>query len=251
MENVAFISDAIQVTVAGSYCGLLWILNRNQTRRRLPVFHAYVLSQLLRALVLAVVLKAGWQAAYYYAYWALELASEGLALLVLREAFVSLLAHHERLQRLGMRAWQVALAVLLMIAAAQSAYAATVNQIPLTRFILGFQQGVHIMQAGLICLALFFAGVFALPWRSHQFGILAGFGFYAAVNLAATGVTSFFYNQPPAWYVLLKPAAYMVTTFIWLFYVLVTVRTSRGVVAAPADMELERWNLALLRLGDR
>jgi hypothetical protein len=104
------------------------------------------------------------------------------------------------------------------------------------------------MQCGLLALLILFSSYLRLSWRSQVFGIAAGLGIFASVDLA-TAALRVRTGAAAANYVFdfVTMSTYHCCVIIWLVYFLLP--ESPGQV--PKDLpknDLEQWNTELQRL---
>jgi hypothetical protein len=236
-------------TVAAQICVAV-ILMRKRLYRECPMFAAYTAVHLARAGVLLALHFSGRSNEYFYVFWAMEPITEALAFGVIYELFSNLLKPYEGILEVSRLLWNWCLAILFLLAVGYSAYANAEGKMPYIAGMLAFEQGVHIVQAGLIIFLFLFSSALAITWRDQAFGIALGFGINASVDLAVSATLVFRGPTAGDIYVILRPLSYLCTTILWTAY-LISASPVRRTALLPADTNLERWNKAVLRVIHR
>jgi hypothetical protein len=89
-------------------------------------------------------------------------------------------------------------------------------------------------------MAMLLMSRLGLSWHHYSVGIIAGFGLYSALDLAALEVRGHLHVMTDATFELLKPAAYNLACVIWAVYFLRSWRVE-PVEHLPA-LNLQEWN---------
>jgi len=226
-------------------------LVRRKLRGEFPLFFAYAAFQAVSTLVLfaiyhlLAVYQWGSYANYFYAYWVSSALATGLELAVLYEIFQHAFRPYVALRGLGSMIFRWAGLVLLMVAVI-TALSAPLGQSALITAILSLERSIRMMQCGLLILMLFFSPQLGLSWRSHLFGITAGFGGYAAVTLTLVSLKAQIGIPSDTAYSLINSLAYTLAAATWLGYLLAPEPARQAVRVQPVP---DGWDFALQGIG--
>ncbi len=218
---------------------LVVVMIRRKLRKEFPLFFSYTVFQVLSfGLQFAAFQRSRLE--YFYVYWVTGAIGVGLALCVIYEIFSSVFRPYESLRDLGATLFRWAALVMVLVAAIMAINGGRSAPNQIMSGILTMERSVRIMQCGLVLFLFLFARSFGLTARNHLFGIAAGFGVYAAVeliyvSLLAVGVPSSNVLR------VLKSSSYDVAVLIWVGYML-SREPARGPALYPVA---ERWNYAL------
>jgi len=120
------------------------------------------------------------------------------------------------------------------------------GQGPLITAILSLERSILMMQCGLLLLLLLFSAQLGVSWRSHLFGITAGFGGYAAVSLTLVTLRTHLGIPSDAAYSLINSLAYTLAAAAWCAYLLAPEPARRAVRVQPVP---DGWDFALQGIG--
>jgi len=227
---------------------LLW---RRNLARAFPFFSGYVLYNLVTTIVGSITLSNG--PVYFYVYWITTPLSAILAVLAVYESFRSVfrpfyLVRWFRLCFPG----AIALALLYSLltgyfsppAHARGIYSAIISGMLMAQYVILT-----------ISIAFFvLAKLLQVPWRIHEYRIVAGFGLSSGVTALAAGVRSVFGTRFPFVSDMLPAVSYLLALGIWVSaaaYPLPAKAASGG--ERPTQEELEqlvnrlRGDLAIVR----
>ncbi len=110
-------------------------------------------------------------------------------------------------------------------------------------WIVLLERSARFLQVCLLIVATALMSRLGLDWRHYSVGIAAGFGVYAALDLALLELRAHLHVLSDAAFVLLRPAAYNLGVAIWAFYFL---RPQGGKpVGGLPGTDLASWNNAL------
>lgn len=220
---------------------------RRKLRGEFPLFFAYAAFQAVAVLVqfaiyhLLAVYHWGSYANYFYAYWVSSALATGLELAVLSEIFQHAFRPYAALRGLASMIFRWAAVVLLLVAVI-TALSAPPEQSMLITAILSLERSIRMMQCGLLILMLFFSPQLGLSWRSHLFGISAGFGGYAAVSLTLVSLKAQLGIPGDTAYSLISSGAYTLAAAAWCAYLLAPEPARRAVRVQPVP---DQWDFAL------
>jgi hypothetical protein len=213
--------------------------------RRYPLFTAYILMDLLQSLVLYVLHNHA--LAYVYTYWPFELATMFLGLGVVYEIFKNLLASYSSLNRIATTLFQISL-VALMLTGCIVMYSQP--QMAGNRFVAAFvvvEEGIRIVEVGLLAALFLFSSAFGLHWKQHLFGIGLGLAVFTAVALAGAAFTAREAPHMKLWINLIKQMSFGVSLLIWFGYLMSPEQVKIG-SEIPQNGQLEQWNRAVKEL---
>ncbi len=116
-------------------------------------------------------------------------------------------------------------------------------------WIVLLERSARFLQVCLLIVATALMSRLGLDWRHYSVGIAAGFGVYAALDLALLELRAHLHVLTDAAFVLLRPAAYNLGVAIWAFYFL-RPRGGKPVGGLPGT-DLANWNDALTEHVDK
>jgi hypothetical protein len=225
----------LQLIVAG-------IMYQRKIHRRFPVFWGYLLLQVITTPIVFYLYKRDFYASYFYLYWGTAAVCQVLGFKVIHEIFLDIFKPYHTLKDLGSVLFKWAALVMLLVAGV-IATSAGPDQDFMVSAILTVQRCVRIMQCGLIIFLVLFANYLKVSYKQHSFGIAAGFGIFAAVELfIAAWIVA---GHGPAGTGLVNLAGYNCAIFIWLGYVLLKKQPKE----APENLLVpQRWDQSLMDL---
>jgi len=218
---------------------------RRKLRPEFPFFFSYAAFQVVSVPALFVLHQRGVYADYFYAYWVASALGIGLGLTVLYEIFQHAFRPYVALRGLGSMIFRWAALVLLLVAVI-TALSAPLDQSPLITAILSLERSIRMMQCGLLILMLFFSPQLGLSWRSHLFGMTAGFGGYAAVTLTLVSMKAQLGIPGDTAYSLISSGAYTLAAATWCAYLLAPEPARQAVRVQPVP---DGWEFALQGIG--
>lgn len=245
MGLVAILQYALWVSGWALSLAVAVTLVRRKLRREFPFFFSYAAFQVVSALPLFALYQRGVYADYFYAYWATTAVGIGLGLAVLYEVFLHAFRPYAALRGLGSMLFRWAALVLLLVGVI-TALSAPTDQSPLITAILSLERSIRMMQCGLLLLLLLFSSQLGLSWRSHLFGITAGFGGYAAVSLTLVTLRTHLNLPGDSTYSLINSSAYTFAALTWFAYLLAPEPAHQAVRVQPIP---DSWNFALQGIG--
>ncbi|HEV2021187.1 MAG TPA: hypothetical protein VGQ94_01525 [Terriglobales bacterium] len=218
---------------------------RRKLQPEFPFFFSYAAFQAVSAPLLFALHQRGVYADYFYAYWVTSALGIGLGVTVLYEVFFHAFRPYAALRGLGSMIFRWAALVLLLVAVI-TALSAPAGQSPLITAILSLERSIRMMQCGLLILMLFFSPQLGLSWRSHLFGIAAGFGGYAAVSLTLVSLRAQLGVPGDSAYTLISSGAYTFAALLWFAYLLAPEPARQAV---RVQLVPDSWDFALQGIG--
>ena len=225
------------------------VLLKRGLQREFPWFFAYTVYTAVASGVLfgldhsdRVSVYVYWGAAYFG-----TVSSIALRFGVIYELYTHIFGRYRTLRPLHGTLLKWSAALLLLVAAGFSAYAPG-HDPRLFAILLTLNRGVALMQSGLLLILFALSAYFHLSWKSYTFGLAAGLGIFAAVELS-TSVIRVAIGPRPGNYVLdfITMATYHLCVLIWLAYLLLPEAVGRPIDKLPPH-NLEDWNEELHRL---
>jgi hypothetical protein len=258
MERVSFVfSQPMSATTTLSYtiwlsamivmAGIVFRVFQTMLWRELPIFAIYTSCQFARSICLLMVRQYGDSQSYFYSYWTAEIVSEILAFLVILEVFFDLLKPYPGIQKVSTILLKWATVMLLLLAFILGAFAAPDTR-AMINTILIVEQSAHVVQCGLVLFLLLFSSALSLSWRSYSFGIAAGFGVLATVDVVTSTMKLTAGPIASPSFVILKPVTYLAVSTLWFAYLFRPVTSSFKKQTAPPATDLEQWDVALVEL---
>jgi len=208
--------------------------------RTFPVFFSYVVSQIVTFGIVFPFYYKDDYVKFFYAYWICAAISLALGFKVIHEIFLDIFRPYHTLKDLGSVLFKWAALVMLLVAGVVAAASPAGTQEPLVQAVIIVQRCVRVIQCGLILFLLIFSRYVGVSWRQHSFGIAAGFGGFAGVELAGVALASAGQIHPSTMN-LLNLVAYNLAIMTWLGYVMFE-SPSRSAVALLTS---QRWDQSL------
>jgi hypothetical protein len=222
-------------------CVIAVVMSLRRLTRRFPVFFSYTIFLPARDAVLAYLPYPGPR--YSRVYWWGEAGAVLLSLGVIAETIRYLVAPYRFLRVVFRVFWIVG------VIAAASALAILVwskgpegSDLVLESIIL-FERSARFLQVCLLIAVIYLISRLGLAWRSYPVGITAGFGIYAALDLALLEFRAHLHLITDTVFALLRPAAYNLAVLVWTFYFL-GCRSETSVQSLPSN-DMASWNHAL------
>lgn len=218
---------------------LVVVMLRRRLRREFPLFFAYTVFQVL-SFGLKFAAYHHSQLEYFYVYWVSGALAIALGFAVIYEIFAQVFKPYEALRGMASVLFRWTALVLIGVAVVMALAGSRPEASLILGSILTFERSVRVMQCGLVLFLFLFARYVGISWRHHLFGIAAGFGIYAALDLIlvtahAAGFEG--YTVLP----LIKSFGYLFSILIWTGYMLSREPGRRPALYPTA----ERWNYAL------
>ena len=219
-------------------CAIALVMLIRGQAGRYPFFFGYTILLPARDFIL-LFLPYG-ERRYSTVYWWGEAGLVFLSLAVIVETVWRLLAPYPFLRIVFRMFWiacilasAVALATLFWNNGPHGA------DLPLESIIL-FERSARVLQVGLLIAVILLISRLGLTWHSGWVGIAAGFGIYAALDLALLELRANVHLIADTAFVFLVPASYNLAVLVWAYYFLKPDK-ERPVKQLPAT-ELGAWN---------
>jgi hypothetical protein len=217
------------------------IMVKKNQRKRFPFFFAYCVFQ-VPAFVIQFTTYHMSQISYFYAWWTLSVLSIGISFAVIYEIFTEVFRPFDGLRDLGAALFRWAAAVLVIAAVMMSISGPSAPGPVALRAIVSLERSVRVMQCGLVLLMIVCSPYLGLRYRHRVFGIGAGFGILAALDLIAVAVLGRLGFAAQDFFTLGRMAAFNFAALMWGVYFL------RPEPARQPALQLapsERWDFAL------
>ena len=211
--------------------------------RVFPVFLAYTALVPTREILLLFLQKQ--REPYFRTYWVGEAVVVAISLGVIYEVIWHLIRPYFFLRRLALRFfWIVAVAALVLGLVMFTSSRLSYRPESRTEIIILADRSVRFLQACLLIVLILLMSRLALTWQHYALGIAAGFGVFAASDLALLELQAHLHLISYPTLALLNSTAYNVAAVVWAFYFLPP-RRRRVVVQSLPDTEIARWNEVL------
>jgi hypothetical protein len=199
-------------------CAIAAVMSFRGLARRYPVFFCYTILLPARDVVLLFLPHHGRR--YSNIYWWGEAGAVLLSLGIIVETIWHLIEPYPFLRAVfkifwivGLIATAAALAMLFWNNAPSGA------DLALERIIL-MQRSARFLQVCMLIVAIVLMSRLGLTWHHYSLGITAGFGVYAALDLALLELRANLHAITDTTFVLLRSSAYNLAAVIWGFYFL-------------------------------
>jgi hypothetical protein len=213
--------------------------------KKFPIFSAYAFICFLQAII--TYLLHGRTAVYEYVYWPLELTGMFLGLGVVYEIFTNLFAGHSVLRKLATTIFQSCLLLLFLIGCIVMYTHAPVQGSRLAAASYVLEEGIRIIEVGVVVLLFVLSGAFGLHWRQTVFGIAFGLAIFVTMELAGISLVAHVGNTMLAAFMLARAFSFDLSLLIWLGYLLAPERVTIA-SEVPQRGQLEQWNRAVKEL---
>jgi len=217
------------------------VLWRRGLHKRLPVFFAYILSQIGIFAVTFPVRQAGNYAWFFWVFWLGEAASAILGFKVIHEIFLDVFRPYQQLKDLGTVIFKWAFVVMLLVSVVL-AFSISSESDPFVHAVLTLQRSVRLVQVGLVLFLLLFSRYLGVSRRQLSFGIALGFGFFAGMELLLLAFLLGGYLKTKEVFNLANMVAYNLSIVIWIGYSLARSEARQG---AANPLQTQRWERGL------
>jgi hypothetical protein len=243
----------LSVTEFSLWCVLAFLFWRKKLSIRFPAMGTYLALRVASTPVLLAVLWVQSQpwgrnyfAVYFFAYWAVYIASAALLFLICIEVFRSALSSFPGLMRFGIVIfrWAVLASVIVTFSSISFAHRG-ILVIPDIAF--GLMRSVSILELcllGFLCLSM---NALRLSVRDMAFGIALGFGLMSANDLVIASFISL-HSSLTAPVQFVYESLILVSLGTWAAYCALPERVRRPVVM-PVSSTIYRWNEIASALG--
>jgi len=212
-----------------------------------PVFFAYTILVASREMVLAFLPYSG--GSYFLVYWWGEALAVLLGLGVIFEILRQLFAPYPFSEFVLKLVWTLGgmaavTALLMLVLSNGGPWAHRVQE-----SIMLIERAARFLQVCLLIIVIGLMSRLGLTWHKYSLGIVAGFGIFSALDLAALELRSHLHFMTDDMFVLIRPAAYNLGAIIWAAYFLRS--WSRTPVAYLPKTNLPEWNEAVTEYVDQ
>jgi hypothetical protein len=211
-------------------------MRRNGSHRAYPVFFVYVLFVAAHGAFLLIIKE--FPLLYFYGYYAGALVSVALSFSVLFEASKAVQSLPSfTLDRTRFVQLCVACCVIAILVVSQTTVQET-STIMRARVLI--EEALRVVQLGVLCIFVLATKFFGLYWKRFEFGIVAGYGLYAAVELCALLIRALWGEAALEHFVLIKSLSFFAACLIWVTYA-----ARREQAANAADLPLSEFQESL------
>ena len=211
-------------------------MKRNGTQRAYPLFFFYVLFVAAHGTLLLTI--KDFPLAYFYSYYAGTLVSVALSFFVLFEASKAVQSlptftmDRTRFVQLCLACCVIA---VLVVSQTQIQEAS-----PIMRARVLIEESLRVVQLGVLCIFVLATKFFGLYWKRFEFGIVAGYGLYAAVELCALMIRAFWGEAALQHFILVKALSFFAACVIWVTYA-----AKREQAARTVELPLQEFHDSL------
>jgi len=228
-------------------CAIVVVMCYRGLAQRFPVFFAYTL--LLPARDLSLFFLTYRSPVYSRVYWWGDAGAVLLTLGVIAETIWHLIRPYPFLRAAFRLFWLVgvvaAVAALAMLFSNNGASGAD----RVLEWIILTERSARFLQVCLLIAVVFLISRLGLTWHDYSVGIAAGFGTYAALDLALLELRAHIHVLSDATFVFLTSVAYNLAVVIWTFYFF-RKRSVKLIERLPVH-DLASWNDTLTEHVDK
>ena len=247
---IASVKIAIWLGGAGLLAVVGGVMLWRKAYRNFPLFFVYILSQLLRFVILFSAYRAGDRVLYREAFLRLEVVDAVLSFAVIYELFARTFRAYEGIRELGWMLLRWASAVLVVIALLVAFSQAGGDKDPFLEGLFALEMGINVVKGGLLFLLFVLHAGLGLQWGRQAFGIALGFGLLTSIALASVTLRYHYGKELNVALSLIKSAAYDCAIMVWLG-ALIRPDALRSAAPRPQKWDIEAWNRTLLELLER
>jgi hypothetical protein len=235
------------------WCVLAFVFWRKKLSSRFPAMGTYLALRVASTPVMLAVLWVQSQpwgrnyfAVYFFAYWAVYIASAVLLFFICMEVFRSALSSFSGLMRFGIVIfrWAVLASVIVSFSSIPFAHRGILI---IPDIAAGLMRSVSILELcllGFLCLSM---NALRLPVRDLAFGISLGFGVMSTNDLVQSVMVSKFTSLTAPWQFVYE-SLILVALGTWVTYCALPEPVRRPVVM-PVSSTIYRWNEIASALG--
>jgi hypothetical protein len=236
-EIALWLGAAVMQTV------IAFVMLRRKLNSEYPFFFSYTIFQVINAFALyAVYQVASSPLTYYYMYWTLTSIGILISFGVIQEVFFNAFKPYEALRDLSSMLFRWSAAVLILVSGVAVIVTASETVGEVSTWITGVGRSVRLMQCGMVIFLILFTKYLGISPRHFLFGVAAGYGFYASVNMIVMTMFSRFSLFTELTLSVINSLSYNIAVGMWLVYVLAPQADRRKVEIVPQS---DKWNFAL------
>lgn len=248
-----FVMSAMSVAEFLLWATLAFLFWKRDLLRRFPAMASYVVLHLLSTpfLLLALYVQAqpwglGYYGLYFYAYWAVYMASAVLLCFICLEVFRSALAAFPGLMKIGVVIFRWAVLISLIVTFASIPFSHR-GVLLIPAIADGLMRSVSILELCLLAFLCLSMNALRLSVRDLAFGIALGFGVLSTNDFALASLIST-HASLTAPLQLVYEGLVLVSMGTWTAYCLLPEYGRRPVIM-PASSAIYRWNEIASALG--
>jgi hypothetical protein len=236
-EIALWLGAAVMQTV------IAFVMLRRKLNSEYPFFFSYTIFQVINAFALyAVYQLASSPLTYYYMYWTLTSIGILISFGVIQEVFFNAFKPYEALRDLSTMLFRWSAAVLILVSGVAVIVTASDTVGEVSTWITGVGRSVRLMQCGMVIFLILFTKYLGISPRHFLFGVAAGYGFYASVNMIVMTMFSRFSLFTELTLSVINSLSYNIAVGMWLVYVLAPQADRRKAEVVPQS---DKWNFAL------
>jgi hypothetical protein len=236
-EIALWLGAAVMQTV------IAFVMLRRKLNSEYPFFFSYTIFQVINAFALYAVYQ--WSSSpltYYYMYWTSSSIGILISFGVIQEVFFNAFKPYEALRDLSSMLFRWSAAVLVLVSGVAVMVTASESVGEVTTWITGVGRSVRLMQCGMVIFLILFTKYLGISPRHFLFGVAAGYGLYASVNMVTIMILTRFSLFTELTLSVINSLSYNIAVGMWLVYVLAPQADRRKVEIVPQS---DKWNFAL------
>ena len=239
-----FAGVGLQAVIGGV---MLW----RKVYRKFPIFMVFIVSQLVRFVILFSAYWAGNRILYRQEFLALELVDAVLSFAVIYELFDITFRAYEGMRQMGWLLLRWASVVLVGMAIVVALSQQGADKDPFLEGLFALEMGISVVRGGLLFLLFVLHTGLGLRWSRHGLGIGLGFGALTCVALAAFTLRHYYGPDANTFLSLTTSVAYDLAVMVWLGFLLLPEAERQAAPRKPPKWDIEEWNHTLLELLQR
>jgi hypothetical protein len=238
MTTTTFAQDLVWYTNSPILFLTAFILYRRHLARLFPYFVVYLVFVGFKSYALIPVSKySGFSSSlFFYGSWGSTLISIGLTFVILYEVVRNVFTSGTL--KISRSNFMLLTALLLLAAAVLSTQMPALSDVPVMKGILAARNALRLEQIALLVVLAIATVFFGFYWGNLAFGIAAGFGVYASMDLVSGYVRGRLGIEGTHMSNLIDTWSYQIAAFIWLFYALKKQGTPPGGVPPNRSHDL-------------
>ena len=214
------------------------VMFRRRLYKDFPVFFAFILIQIAVFALEFPIYRLGFDQVYFYVFWSAAALNLVLDFKIIHEVFLDVFRPYHALKDLGTALFKWAALIMILISVVLISTSPGWND-PLAETILIIQRCVRVVQCGMVLFLLAFCKHLGVSCRRQSFGIVLGFGLFAATELLTSALHSGGHIHSSTLN-FLNMSVYDGGVSLWLWYSLMNRKQVRIPVLVP-----QRWDEAL------
>jgi len=239
----------LQPCLLGLTAGVMF---RRKLHNKYPFFFGYLLFDIFRFFLEFALFRfyGSGSPIYFAAYWSLEAVGVILEFVVVYEVFSCLWAPYSAFLNFSATVFRWAGALIFLMASVTAVFMTVAEPGRLQAALMVVDRSLRTVQIALLVLFLVAVWYFGLSLKSRAFGIVFGFGVFAALELAVWAMRLQMGRAAYSIANLLEEGSYACAMSVWLIYMAQPEPELKALPAVP-ETDIEELNQALRELVRR